>query len=246
MRVPYGIRRSRILRSGVRLARARTGLRAGGVLYHYPKSGSTWLRMMIANVASGTSPDFDSVRKAVPPIGIAGRPGSIVHTHEPPGTSFVRRSLPAAYLVRDPRDVFVSYLHHIERRQGEEPSQTLLLDQFLKGTIDNYGRWDRHVEAGLDRCLVVRYEDLLDQAHEELRRVCDHFELTCDADDITRAVQDNTPKKVRSRERTSSASDGFVRTAQSGSHQRELTEVERAAISSEFGPMMSRLGYDRD
>lgn len=80
----------------------------------YPKSGSTWLRFLLAEAVTGRTADFQSVGDVIPYVGKQrGAPhvlpsgGRLVKTHEPYRPEY-RTSV---YLVRDIRDVVVSYYY---------------------------------------------------------------------------------------------------------------------------------------
>jgi hypothetical protein len=251
---PLTVRRALLgaARRPVVIARSRTARHADGVLFHYPKSGSTWLRMMVVTVLTGEAPDFEQVRRQFPPLGDPFPDRSpmtkrLAHTHEAPHRSFVPRRVPAVYLVRDPRDGFVSYLHHRSDkvRAGAMPEPAALLEAFLDGTINNYGRWDEHAAAGLARSqVVVRYEDLVADPRRELLRVMrgwgvDHVPQ----DALDRAVESNRVEAVRRREDPAGRSAGFVRAATVGDHETTLPAPSAQRIEAMFGPTMRRFGY---
>ncbi len=138
----------------------------------YPKSGNTWVRFLIAHlVAEGRPVDFSSVQEIVP--GIDWLPANklrslarprILKSHE----YFDPRYGKLLYLVRDPRDVVVSYYHHDIRRRliPEGYPMEQYVERFLDGRLDPYGSWHEHVGSWLGAresdpgFLLVRYEDL--------------------------------------------------------------------------------------
>lgn len=165
----------------------RLGLsRADAVVASYPKSGSTWLRFLLAHALTGEESDFDRVRTTIPPVGrhrrapalLAGD-GRVTRTHEPfdgPGSPGTRPLL--IHLVRDGRAVALSYLAHQRRYDQFDGGADDFVDAFLAGTVDNYGPWHEHVlaaEGRLQRAggrvLRVRYEDLRAAPEAELARV---------------------------------------------------------------------------
>ena len=138
----------------------------------YPKSGNSWVRFLIANlVAPGRSVDFASVQEIVPGIDWLSanelrrlsRP-RLLKSHE----YFDPRYGKLLYLVRDPRDVVVSYYHHHVRSQliAEGYPMEQYVTRFLAGRLDPYGSWHDHVGSWLGAregdpgFLLMRYEDL--------------------------------------------------------------------------------------
>ncbi|MGH8905767.1 MAG: sulfotransferase domain-containing protein [Egibacteraceae bacterium] len=230
------------------------------VLVSYPKSGSTWLRFLLGSVLGGQEVDFDSVRDALPPIGRhRGAPrllpsgGRVVRSHEPLDALTGRGGQPVVYLVRDGRDVAVSYLHHLRRIGGFTGDFAAFLPRFLSGTIDGYGPWHTHVQGALaprDRQLTVRYEDLRRATVSELARILAFLGVEPEVNLLEAAVAANAKDRMRAKEQTSKLlarqnADGssFVR-GDGGPSWRQLldpaalTEFERVA-----GPALQAFGY---
>src|SRR5689334_6895227 len=96
---------------------AQTAYRARGltaddvVTPSFPKSGSTWLRFVVATIAApGAEVDFTTLSRLSPPLGahaaaplLVGGRGRFIKTHEPL-TAFPRFRSRALYVVRDGRD----------------------------------------------------------------------------------------------------------------------------------------------
>ncbi len=162
------------------------GLRPTDVLLvSYPKSGSTWLRFLLAHALTAEGADFDSVRDTVPRVGRHRRArsllpdgGRILRTHEPVEPFLARPGQRIVYLARDGRDVALSYLAHQRRYGTFEGGTSEFVRRFLEGGVDNYGPWHDHVLAAValqrsERAdvLHVRYEDLRRDTVAELHRV---------------------------------------------------------------------------
>ncbi len=145
----------------------------------YPRSGNTFLRIMLRNrfgvvsVArrskAGDSPTlpgtqyFDpSFRDGRAVVGVEGE-----KTHRVPPADDTR---PAVYLVRDGRDALVSYAHHAliyARECRPEEITATRLQATLRGLIlqrwSAYRTWSQNVDAWTERAStqVIRYEDLI-------------------------------------------------------------------------------------
>jgi Sulfotransferase domain len=194
------------------------GLRADdGVLVSYPKSGSTWLRFLLATALADDEVDFDSVRRLVPPVGrhhrapvLLGGRGRLTRTHEP----LARLAAPAGgrvvYLVRDGLAVAASYLRHARAEGRLRGAADDFVDAFVAGVVDGYGPWTEHALGAAsfareDRfpLLVVRYEDLRFDTAGELRKVLRFLGGEVDTARVDASVQANTKAAMRAKEESS-------------------------------------------
>lgn len=156
----------------------------------YPRSGSTWLRFMLCALLADVEPTFNNVREYIPPVDrlrrrtVALLPGSrLVKSHEPPHSVVGLRTTKMLYLVRDVRDVALSY-HQYRIRSGLSAPAEFgpFLERFIEGRIDGYGAWRAHAQAALLRrqrfpntIQIIRYEDLLRDPAEQLREICQYI-----------------------------------------------------------------------
>ena len=154
------------------------GLRPEDVfLASYPRSGNAWLRFLVLEMC-GQQATFDSAYTDVPYIGGQSRApallpsgGRLIKTHE----TYLPVYRHAIHLVRDPRDVVISYFRYMQRieRIVIEPTDDVaatfdrFIDTFLAGHADAHGTWQNHLESWLDasrsgrcRTILLRYEDL--------------------------------------------------------------------------------------
>lgn len=168
-------------------------------LCSYPRSGNTWMRHMIAAAVRPESRgDFSELESFFPTInrrdlaaslsGLDGQPYRLFKSHEQFLPHYLKGKV--AYLIRDGRDVMVSY-HHYADSLCRKPIE---LSNFVRECVDKRRRrisWSAHVRGWLahlshPNVLIVRYHHMLQDAERELRRVLAHFGL--DPDD--RAVRD--------------------------------------------------------
>jgi aryl sulfotransferase len=175
---------------------------------------------------------------------------------------FGRNSARAAvYLVRDPRDVAVSYAHHLNQsidatidllNSGDAvvcPSGTRQ-HPGIQGRLDN---WSRHVISWLDQKDVpvqaVRYEDLLTDTAAAFAEALRFAGEEVDPHAVERAVSFSTFSELRRQEQSagfcerSPAGSLFFRRGQSGSWREELSDAQAARIVREHGETMAWLGY---
>jgi Sulfotransferase domain len=255
-----------IVRSVVITYRHR-GLRQSDVLVAaFPKSGSTWLRFALAAALTGREMDFDLVRDVSPPLGehrggpaIAPEGGRLVKSHELPRFVGSRRNRPkVVLLVRDGRDVGISYFHHLRRRAAIPDDFASYWENYVTGTAGVFGSWQDYVRSWLDysqagNVLTVRYEDLLADPDAGLTRISERFGLQLTPAAIEAALRTSTPDAMRAKEsssqlieaRTSSANraTSFVRQAKAGGWREDLDPALAARFEAAAGRELVELGY---
>jgi Sulfotransferase domain len=156
------------------------------------------------------------------------------------------------YLLRDPRDVMISFYHY---RHTRERSYSGSLQEFLRSDDHYPCRWDEHVAGWLldgvkaNVCLI-RYEEMQRETSAALRRVLDFAEVRCTDAELERAVEASRFEQMRSAEEQYKSppvadSNGiFVRRGKVGGYADEL-EVENIRIIEEkYGTVMRIVGYE--
>jgi len=236
-------------------------------LVSYPKSGNTWLRFILGNLKS-TAADpitFANLEARVPSIyGVANSDlltlasQRILKSHEPFQPEYPR----VLYVVRDPRDVAVSYYHYQIRRRtlSEQVSLEHFVGEFVAGRTDAFGTWKRHVDSWLGarqngaNAVVIRYEDLLSRPVETLVPALAELGFPASEEEVRKSVEISSVAKMRKAEaqlghrwtdgRTSRNDIPFVRSATAGQWREQLNSSSVAQIQDAWGSTMSALGYD--
>jgi len=190
---------------------------ADALLVSYPKSGTTWLRFLVAHALTGAEADFDSVRRDFPPLGrqrgapaLLPEQGRLVRSHEPLHPYRGQPGQHVVYLVRDGHDVALSYLDHHRRLGHYTGDVTVFLDAFLAGRLDGYGPWADHVlgaerfaRSGVAPVLTIRYEELRADPETQLGRVLTFVGRPVGDETVARAVAANTKQRMRAKEAAS-------------------------------------------
>lgn len=238
-------------------------------LVSYPRSGNTWTRFLIGNLVYPDEPlTFKNVESRIPEIYLSpdrvlrrlARP-RLLKSHE----CFDPRYKRIIYIVRDPRDVAVSYYHYAIKIKWID--QNYPIEQFvprlISGEFDVRARWaaawSDHVMSWVsmrnesDGFLLLRYEDMIQDAEHELSRVASFLNFEPTPERLTRAVQLSSADHMRNLEKREAQEwqltqntrqdKPFVRAAKSGSWEQALPALSVALIESAWGPTMRSLGY---
>ena len=235
-------------------------------LVGYPKSGTTWLRFLVANLAySGEQVSFENIEKFIPDPALHHDSNllkmtqpRILKTHR----VFDPRFRKIVMIVRDPRDVMISYHKFCikMRKFSSDASRLEFIDAFLSGQIDNYGTWEQNIGSWWgalsqdpERLLCVRYEDLTESPIEKMTEIAGFLNLDRTDDQIRLAVERSSANEMRKLEKQTAhkwkaLKDGdqniaFVGKAQPNAWESKLETEEVALIESKWKPTLERFGY---
>lgn len=191
----------------------------------YPKAGITWLRYMLAQLiassyaveASGETVDleeFTTANTGVPSI-IDSHDHSEIAIESPrrinPNILFSytkrirykRRNV--LFLIRDPRDMVVSYYHQATKR-SYHPVAVNDLTHFIRHPVYGmpriirfYDIWASNLHA-LSAYRVLRYEDLQTKGASELYEAAEFLGIDTSTAHAERVYANSTAEKMRHRE----------------------------------------------
>jgi len=234
----------------------------------YYRSGNTWSRFLVGNLLNPKDPvTFENVWQRVPPIylfpdRVLRKMPRVLMSHE----SFDPRYPRVLYIVRDPRDVAVSFYYYALKMRIFEDGFAMddFVIRFLKGEIVPYanrvGCWEDHVlswirlRAGKPGFCLTRYEDLQADAVGEITKWLPLLRINPGSAEIEQAVSLSSANKMRSLEekqskewhhtKKSRQDIRFVRAAKTGGWQEKLSKKSVAAIEEAWGATMEELGYE--
>lgn len=238
------------------------------MLVSYPRSGNTWTRFLIANL---TKPDqavtFANIERHIPDTSAISTRGlkkiprpRIIKSHE----YFDHRYPKVIYIVRDPRDVVLSY-YDFDRKYRHIPDE-YPLEQYVKDfvtgklTSADWGTWAENVSSWVStrgnqsNFLLLRYEDMLQDTRRELARAAEFIGVGATEDVLEQAITASSADRMRRLEKQEESKwvatkkhrkdIPFVRTASSGGWKSNLPASCIALIESAWGELMTSLGYE--
>ena len=232
----------------------------------FPKSGKPWTRFLIANLIYPETPaDFSNINHLIPdPEAMSKRDLAkmprprIIKSHQ----YFDPRYPRIIFIARDPRDVLLSTYHFQRKRRVIDDHYPLkeYAGQFIAGKTSPYGSWGDNVASwlvtrqGRPGFLLLRYEDMLEDAARELNKVAAFLQIPPDAERIATAVRRSAADEMRKLEKSqahlwsttkSTRQDvPFVRAAKAGGWRTELPEEAALQLEAAWGHLMAHLGYE--
>ena len=204
--------------------------KADGIIVSHTKSGRTWLRVMISHVYHleyGVPADelikFDNLHNINPSIPkLFFFRDTAIPTFSLRGKSIsLPRDRKTLFLIRDPRDVAVSFYFHIKNRASyreldrkgiTDADRSLELYEFVmdkrlgvQRVIEHMNRW-HDVMQGMPSRMVVKYEEMRAGPVDVLGRVMSFLDREFGQDVISRSVEFASFENLSRKER-----DGFFK-----------------------------------
>lgn len=229
------------------------------IIAAYMKSGSTWFRNLIAGVIYGIDPEFapfklvwDLVPNYGPKRPFYKRYSTPMYfkSHDLPQPQFKR----VVYLIRDGRDVMVSYFHHFKTMEGGKDADFLKVVKGKKG-LPAACKWHRHVETWLSnpydaQMLIIKYEDLKTNPVNELQRFCAFVGEKRDEAFLKLIAEKAAFEKMRQKEAANGMGllawpkeKAFVRRGEIGSYKDEMPPEILDIFLLDAEATLRKLGY---
>jgi hypothetical protein len=177
----------------------------------YPRSGNTWTRFLVANLVYPEQPvTFANIERLIPDceamssrcVKRVPRP-RIIKSHE----YFDPRYRKVIYIVRDPRDVALSYYDFSSKYRHIEDSHPLtsFVSDFVAGRLSSFdwGTWGENVASwfytrnGRPEFLLLRYEDMLSDTQSELAKVARFLNIEPATDRLVGVVERSSADRMR-------------------------------------------------
>lgn len=229
----------------------------------YPKSGNTWLGYMLTYILGAKYVDLHQPLRVTKDqsvqskIGWLGAPAHrclmryVCKTHDRYARhdylpDFTRRLL----IVRDPRDVIVSYYYFLYHNCVDDTRETSygklhtlvamkrVVFMVLRQWRTHYYSWQRN------GAIIVKYEDLSMDPVGTLQQTLDQLQISVDAAIITKAVEAFSFETLSGgRQRGDAQNHAFFRKGVVGDHTNHLHKIDLAIVQSVLGGPMQSLGY---
>ncbi|MFA1820906.1 sulfotransferase domain-containing protein [Virgibacillus oceani] len=229
-------------------------------LVAYPKSGNNFLLFLVSMLLYQKKMDWATKGEMIQ--NVASKPienlptPHLVWSHDSYDSSYPK----VIYLVRDPRDVVISYYHHFKKYYGSSRNFDDFFEAFMQGNI-GYRMWDTNVASWLDKqeevkhgFLLIKYEELLENTFKEAQRIVAFLDLDRTAKEINEAVNwasfDNMSALEKKQQHhlkgnTPKSNDNipFVREGKANKWKSFLSDEQQRQINQSFEKTLSRLGY---
>lgn len=181
------------------------GVSADAYIISFPKSGRTWVRMLLAQVLAreyGLKLNLDlykmTLGRRIPNIATDPRTGNYARLGSAGDLKILHRfrNKKVIFLVRDPRDVLVSYYFEWNKRREmkyEKDIHSFIREDFtLPRIIAFMNLWAEEQRQHPEQFLQVSYESLHADTARELKRMLDFLQIPASEDTIPRAVEQSS------------------------------------------------------
>lgn len=174
------------------------------ILVSYPKSGRTWLRMMLAKILKDTGVDTDKNEMIL-----------CTHKNYNDIVKDYGKDKKIIFLIRDPGDVVVSQFRELEATKPWRPNEAPTISRFIRGIFIREGSVgtggmprskDGVRRAGINALVnymnewfsdlrnvneskIITYEEMKEDAFSVLKEVIEFIGYKCDDKDIKNAVE---------------------------------------------------------
>ena len=234
----------------------------------YARSGNLWTRFMVATLlhpetevrlsnierfAPDTSNQSNRALKRTP------RP-RLIKTHN----YFDHRYKRIIYVVRDPRDVMLSYYNFQKKYRQINDNVPLekYVDNFVNGTLgsEGWGSWYENVASWVmtrhkdPNFLLLRYEDMIQDTLRELRKIAAFLGVECSPSRLNEVVALSSADRMRQLEKEDAnewvgtknrrQDIPMIGVATSGGWRKVLPKECVAKIETAWGDLMTRVGYE--
>jgi hypothetical protein len=234
----------------------------------YPRSGNTWTRFLIANLLHPQEAvTFANIERLIPDAEaqssryMRGRPSPrMIKSH----SYFDPRYPRVIYIVRDPRDVALSYYDFSRKYRHIDDSYELdrYIGDFVTGhqSSAGWGTWGENVASWVfsrgarPGFLLLRYEDMKARPEQELTRIAEFLGIGASPELLRTTLDRSSAERMREMEKTQGkdwvstknkrVDIPFIRTASVGGWKTNMATESVAKIESTWGHIMTQLGYD--
>jgi len=237
-------------------------------LVSYPKSGNTWVRYLMAYSIWPDLTDLDLVEMAayIPSFHLKHDSKMLLDSNAPCNqlkhrlikehtqyNRLARKHVKRAIcIVRDGRDVMVSYWHFCNQRDQTDMPLSEFIEYSSKPGY-SYGPWKSHVmgwlNADLESKLIIRYEDLINDTAACLKKALEFTQNKVSDSIIENAVKRASFESMKKLEQTKGfnldqlRTVEFVRQGKPGSWEDVFGPEDLELFNKYHGGAIHELGY---
>ena len=175
----------------------------------------------------------------------------------------IQNTLGAIYIVRDPRDVLISYSSYMEKSMDETlkfmlNKETYEVGEFKKKIYnktllgswsDNYNSWKNYKSREI---IIIKYEDMVNSPTSTFLKVLTYLskiiKIDVDHTKMDKAIEETSFKNLKSLEinegfKTNPSKNEFFRKGVVGDWRKKLNKEQVEKIEKAFAAEMLELGY---
>ena len=175
----------------------------------------------------------------------------------------IQNTLGAIYIVRDPRDVLISYSSYMEKSMDETlkfmlNKETYEVGEFKKKIYNKtlLGSWSDHYNSWKNyksrEIIIIKYEDMVNSASSTFLKVLNYLskiiKIDVDHTKMDKAIEETSFKNLKSLEinegfKTNPSKNEFFRKGVVGDWREKLNKEQVEKIEKAFEAEMIELGY---
>ena len=175
----------------------------------------------------------------------------------------IQNTLGAIYIVRDPRDVLISYSSYMEKSMDETlkfmlNKETYEVGEFKKKIYNKtlLGSWSDHYNSWKNyksrEIIIIKYEDMVNSASSTFLKVLTYLskiiKINVDHTKMDKAIEETSFKNLKSLEinegfKTNLSKNKFFRKGVVGDWREKLNKEQVEKIEKAFESEMIELGY---
>jgi hypothetical protein len=227
----------------------------------FPKSGATWMDFLLANTNLSMSRSirtvtYYNVQQLIPdvfdtdlsPLDFPFPGFRFIKSHSDYNPFYKN----VIYVVRDPRDVLISYFYFL-RDLGQHSGT---LSELIRSKKYGILAWKNHVLGWLDQSpvslpfMMVRYEDLKSKCESEISRLYGQLGFSIPEEVLKKTTELSSFSNMKALEKSLNYGGRpigekfqFMRKGTSGDGKLEISKADNDFILQQAGDILKRLGY---
>jgi len=232
----------------------------------YPRSGTTWLQMILYQLTTDGNMDFVHISQHVPFLEKALGKGRSLDNPSPRlfKTHLNYQMVPKGnckyiYVARNGKDVAVSFYYYHKTHMGFGRSFDEFFNQYMRGKVA-YGSWFAHVRDWWQRrndpnVLFLTYEEMIEDLESAIRKICAFCNIEIKPEALPGVLERCSFAFMKQHEskfdtlmelawESRLQLNTFFRKGQTNDWKEHLNSQQEEAFEQEFVKSMSALGMD--